>query len=293
MSGYFDALMRSSGMDIGGRVAAMAPAGPVEPIVVETDAERSPAETPSRTAEPAPMPRQVAAPIPLSDSVEQPAPLASPTVGTTTPKASARFEGAEQVSRPRAAAEAAADSPPAPAPRSVETSKPVLAKAIVRAAMQWVAADTQNIRGIARVVPPEDPFRPAPGGDTGVVTTQVLREAGVDVDAPPTRAMPISTAAPDLPSRETAGEAPRALVAAPALPMRPARDIPARPPVPAASLTGDEVVEISIGAIHVRVDAPAAQVVTQPVAPPPAAAPRAAAAPPSRSALSRRALRRI
>ena len=60
------------------------------------------------------------------------------------------------------------------------------------------------------------------------------------------------------------------------------------PPEPVAPLARDEVVEFSIGAIHVRVDAPAAQTVARP-----ATTPRAVPAPPPRSALSRRALRRI
>jgi hypothetical protein len=62
------------------------------------------------------------------------------------------------------------------------------------------------------------------------------------------------------------------------------------PAAVAAAVDRDPPLDISIGAIHVRVDAPAAQTVTQAPAPRSVVAPSAA---PGRSALSRRAMRRI
>jgi hypothetical protein len=78
-------------------------------------------------------------------------------------------------------------------------------------------------------------------------------------------------------------------IAATALPIRASAVAPA----PLPRLAGDEVVEVSIGAIHVRVDAPPAQTIARPALTPAAGTPGAAATRPARSALSRRALRRI
>jgi hypothetical protein len=72
------------------------------------------------------------------------------------------------------------------------------------------------------------------------------------------------------------------------------------PLVPAALLlpqaappARDEVVEVSIGEIHVRVDAPPAQTVARPASTPAAGVPGATRPRHARSGLSRRALRRI
>ena len=277
MSGYFGALMRASGMAIAGRAPAMAR---VEPSVVEIDIERGPAAMPSRTVQTASTPQQAVAPIPVANSVEQVPPPVALAADTDAHEVQTGLAGTEPA-HPRAATDAAADSPAAPSARAVETSSPALGQAVVRAAMQWVAADTQQVRSVAQVVPPRTQSLPALGEETSVITTtQALRARGVDVQAQPPRAMPAALAAPDLAARE--------LVTAQARPIRAARPTPATPPVPVAPLARDKVVEVSIGAIHVRVDAPAAQTVARP-----AATPRAAAATPPRSALSRRALRRI
>jgi len=281
MSGYFGALMQSSGMAIGGRAPAMAH---VDSSVVEIDVERSPASVPPRTVQ-ASTPQQAVAPIPVANSVEHLAPPALLAAGPDAHEVQAGFAGREQA-HPRAATDAAADSPAAPAARAVEMSKPALGQALVRAAMQWVAVEPQQGRSVAQVVPPRGQSLPAPGEVPSVITTtQALRERGVEVQAQPRSATLASPTASDLAAREP--------VAAPALPIQSARPTPAAPPVPVTPLARDEVVEISIGAIHVRVDAPAAQTVARPAATPPVAAPRVAPATPQRSALSRRALRRI
>lgn len=282
MSGYFGALMRASGMAIAARAPAMARA---EPRVVEIDVERNPAPTPPRTAQTPSGPHQAVAPTRVANSVEQLAPPAQLAADTDTHEVRAGFAGTAQA-HPRAATDAAADSPAAPAAGAVETAKPALGQTLVRAAMQWVAADTHQVRSVAQAVPRRGQSLAAPGEEPSVTTTtQAFRDRGVEVQAQPPSATPATTAAPDL--------AARAPVEAQALPMRSVRPSPATPPAPVAPLARDEVFEIAIGAIHVRVDAPAAQTVARTAATPPGAARRAAIATPPRSALARRALRRI
>ena len=226
MSGYFGALMRASGMTIAARAPAMAH---VEPPVVEIDVERRSAAIPARTVQTALTPPQAVGPIPVLNSGEQPAPPTLLAADADAHGGQAGLVGTAGA-HPRAAG-------------------------LVRAAMQWVAADTQHARSVAQVVPPRGQSLPAPGEEAGVIpTTQTLGERGVDIP-----------------------------------PQTPAHATPAVPDTP---LARDEVVEISIGAIHVRVDAPA-QTIASPAATPPAAARRGTTATPPRSALSRRALRRI
>jgi len=94
------------------------------------------------------------------------------------------------------------------------------------------------------------------------------------------------------PKRAALGLTVEESVAAKPIPIRASLVTPAPLP-PLAPPVRDEIVEVSIGAIHVRVDAPPAQTIARPALTP-AASPRdAAAARPARSALSRRALRRI
>lgn len=285
MSGYFDALMRSSGMDIGGRAPATA------------YVERSPAATASRAVETAPASQQAVAPIPAADSIEQPVLEVAPARSAPSMPdadahgAQAAFAGPDEV-RPHTMtdADSVADAPAVPATRPAEGTKPDLGQQLVRAAMQWVAADPQHVPAVAKVVPPRgQPPLSRDEGTSVIAPSPVLsrppRDRGVDASAEPLRATVATPPALDLTTHEP--------FAPPALPIRSARQAAAVPPVPVASSSRDEVVEVSIGAIHVRVDAPSAQTVARPATMSPATGPRAGTATPVRSALSRRALRRI
>jgi hypothetical protein len=159
-----------------------------------------------------------------------------------------------------------ADAPPAP-------QALVTAHSLVRTAMQWVAAGPQETRAKLPAVidPPVATISPEP--------------ASRDPDAIREQRPPESDEFPE----RSAGR-----LAPPPVAARPLTTPPAslRPDPPTGASLRDDTVEISIGAIHVRVDAPATQIVAR--TPPPPPAPRAANPPRAdRSALSRRALRRI
>lgn len=275
MSGYFGALMRSSGMAVGGGAPALAaPDG-------EIGAERSSSIPTPASAPAASAPHRVSAPIPRGDPVP---PLASTLPATANSATAAVSEAPGRLAipvqtLPAAAADAGAD-PPSARPTTPGSPKPALGQTLVRAAMQWVAADPQQGPGVAQVVTPPARSAPAVTEDTPASTApRTPREAGAASAAP----APITTPADLATPAEPASREPVPQVA------RPTRSAW---PVPDAPSAGDAVAEISIGAIHVRVDAPAAQTVARPAPVPPAGQPRTAAFAP-RSALSRRALRRI
>jgi len=141
----------------------------------------------------------------------------------------------------------------------------------VRAAVRWIATDASTAGSV-----PARESSSAPARDD-------------------TRPIPAATV------RESAREAAPMVVEATTTPREPAHVLPpveairaAEPrQVHAAPLARDETVEISIGSIHVRVDAPPAQTIARPAMPPPVNNTPRVGAPPGRSALSRRALRRI
>ena len=186
---------------------------------------------------------------------------------------------------------------PSPVESSAPASQP-LGQTVVRAALQWVATDPHQaiplpldqtsreptvVMDVANeiVTPVSIPVADA---DTG---------ADVDADAKTDTSTSTSTNAEavlhsqtdSLIHAEVAKEEPQRRVS------QPATLLPA--PVTPAPVPRDETFEISIGAIHLRVEAPTAQTVARSPAPP-VTAPRAPALPPSpRSALARRALRRI
>ena len=274
MSDYFGALMRSSGMAIGGGAPTVAQPRIIEPSLSQIDIEReSPAMAP-RTEQTASSPQQQAvAPIPVVGPAGQPTPPGGVTVAHDVTAVQTGWAEAPQV-HPDATADAADTEAKAVIP--FEKSKPALGQTLVYAAMQWVAADPQSDRNVAPVVPPSGCSSPAVTESSSEIgTTQTIRVAddGLKAQATPARSM---TPEP---------------FEAQVLPVRFALATPAVPVTPFAR---DEVVEISIGAIHVRVDAPATQAVAWPLTTPDAAATRATStAMPPRSALSRRALRRI
>jgi hypothetical protein len=267
MSDYFGALIRSSGMAFGGRASARSHD---EASVDEIDVERGPAAMPSRTGQTASGPAHAVAPRAAAHS-DAPRTPAADTDGVR-----AGFSGTEHA-RGRAGADVDRQGA-----RSVETT-PALGQARVRAAVQWVADDPQHVRGVTQVVPPHGQGWPARAEETSATAaTQALDEP--DVAVPVQRGTKPTSPPADLVAREP--------VVAGALPVHPAR--PTAPaPRPVAPLAHDEIVEISIGAIHVRVDAPAAHTLARSPATRPADAPRGLPVPPPRSALARRALRRI
>jgi hypothetical protein len=283
MSGYFGALMRSTGMAIGDRAPAMTAD---VPRGLELNVEHVPAATPAAT--PAPSPRIAPAPLPVApvaSLLNPPAPATHPTRSMDARVDEVPAVPVAEPSRSRATAERDSDEPRRPAPL-VNQPKPDPGQALVKAAMRWVAADAQNVRTPAHVVTPPDP--PLAIGD------HVRAEA---TDRRPQRLeLPTIEVAPP-PTTTTSGPAPskavEVRVPAEVLPVPNRRTPPAPTLAPQPPLARDEVIEVSIGAINVRVDAPAAQTVARPAAPAPAPVTRRATSPIARSALSRRSLRRI
>ena len=277
MSGYFDALMRSSGMTIGR--PGLAPAK-LEATALDVDLDHM------ANAEPT-------ARHPVSTTDQPPAPGVSEVVDLTVPQPVPRsldrhthdeLPGAPAHSR--SAPEGAVE----PGKPPVESAKPDLGEALVRAAMRWVAAGTPQVgpvtdvsdgaQGVARLQPI---LRPALERTSSLATTEPAADEDDGQSASLNKA-PATPAPSALPLSESIAATPQPFRA----PLVPAALLPqTAPPV------RDEVVEVSIGAIHVRVDAPPAQTVARPASTPAAGAPVAATARPARSGLSRRALRRI
>ncbi|MGH8581315.1 MAG: hypothetical protein ACREWG_00705 [Gammaproteobacteria bacterium] len=151
------------------------------------------------------------------------------------------------------------NSPQAPSePSTRPQSDPQdVGQAMVHAALRWVTAEVQT-----------------PGAPT---------EIEIALEQPP-RAGP----APDAATRP-----PEALTPLRVAPIRPSESIELPPPWASGKrrpATHEETVEIAIGAIHLRVDAPPPQTVVQAPAPTPRPT---ADRPPPRSALTRRVLRRL
>jgi hypothetical protein len=277
MSGYFSALMRASGMPIAGRTPAVAHA---ESPVVEIDVERSPAPMPARAVAAPPMPQHTVAPTRVPAPVTPLAPTAPQASDTHEPHAG--FAGTERAES-RGVEDAAAAVPASPA---AETTKPPIGQALVRAAMQWVVADTQQVRGVAQAEPSNVQPRAVRSDEPSILpATPAFGEHRVE-----SKPQPQNEAQADPPVRDLTTREP---VAAQSLAIRSTRPAPEAPPMPVAPSDRDEVVEVSIGAIHLRVDAPVAQTIARPAATPPAAARRTPTTTSQRSGLSRRALRRI
>ena len=144
--------------------------------------------------------------------------------------------------------------------------------------MRWVASDPQL----------ESPVRQVP----------MRRSAMTDnpaIDPTPIAAVPPQAIAPlDPPRSPLAADAASiplpAPVAMPVQPIEPARGH-AEPEAQVAA--AEEPLEISIGAIHLRVEAPAPRTLARPATPAVPVQQPAAPASPTRSGLSRRALRRL
>jgi hypothetical protein len=281
VSGYFDALIRSSGLTIG---RARPTSTQAEPL--DVDADRRTVETEANAVRPASMPHELIAPHHISDAVDVAAP---PRALRSVDRREHREPNATPPS-PRGATEPAADAPKKPSAHPVESLQPDLGHTLVRAAMRWVAAGTppaglpSPLHDVAQGILRRPEPSPAVHEHTGTSATKGLHRDDNDAPSVSQHETYRTPATPDLSVEESIAAKPR--------PIRASLVAPA-PPAPPASSVRDEVVEVSIGAIHVRVDAPAAQTVARPALTPAGGAPGAGTSRPARSALSRRALRRI
>jgi hypothetical protein len=294
MSDYFDALIRSSGMALGpGMPATMpgdGPPGGVAPelglVEIEVQREMSQPMPPPAIAlaPPAPLrPASVPSPSGLARASQTRSPEATGAPPTAT-EVAASVTPAAPPPTPRRP-----DPGPLPAPASevaatATTGPPDLRQAMMRAAMRWVAADPEFPASTApEVTPPPRPSDqdPARRDDPSVRVAGSSAGDGRHAARPTTRPAPPPTRSIVTPVSMPASRGEEAVART-----------PARTSEPTYLARHDEMVEVSIGAIHVRVDAPAPQTVTAP--PPPAAGKRPVAErPPARSGLARRALRRI
>lgn len=282
MSDYFAALMRASNLFSDGATSALE-----APPEVVTEAPTS-----SEPSVPAPRPslsetrnavatREMPAP---TAQLAQPA-TAAPHHDDRSPTPSLRPDGLSHWQQ----AEPAAPGSEQPAPQvgiapQDRPPQPARAKDLVHAALRWVASDpqlTEPARQAAEPlaaqsrIPDTGSMRVAPAQPVTrtAANPQHPQDAPDGMPAPPQVPAPAPVALPPL-------------VVAPATP---------RTEADAPRAATEEPLAISIGAIHLRVDAPAAQTLARPATPPaPAPAQRPAApASPSRSGLSRRALRRL
>lgn len=288
MNGYFSALLRSSGVAVAPMLAAGEPR-PIVPPPVATepftiDAGPAPPERHDaplgRTVMPPPtrsvLPNLPVAPTP--DTEHWPAAPASGAHDTRAPMALAVAAADTIVPAARTEQPARREPPPRDEPESVprEPRAVPTAEALLRVARRWVAADPALVVPAQAVVPPTQAMPIGP--------------AAVPLLSHPPFAEPFAApslaAIPTPPPRGPDPPAPR--VAAPARDDAPLAPLPRTEHQIAAPSAG--AVEVSIGAIHVTVDAPLPPVNLQ--APSRAAAPAPTPITP-RGALARRSLRRI
>lgn len=305
MSGYFDALMRSTGITVGRAEPA---SRKIEPDAIGADLDRSAAAVDENTQPHAVTPHESIAALHTSNAAES---SAQPWTVRNEERL-AHEEPDTAPARMRDPAEATVHLPKNPSALPGESAKPDLADALIRAAMRWVAAGTTQ-GSLAGEVSPRDPVSAANpvNPDNPVNRLDAVDDSTQDVpryqnsshsileqttaiatkrlernvEPAMTESLNAAQATPSLRNGQADASA-----AARLLPIR-ASLVPPAPNI--AAPVRDEVVQVSIGTIHVRVDAPVAQTVARPAPTPAASAPRDAGARPERSALSRRALRRI
>ncbi len=269
MRNYFDALVRASGRGVGIDPSAAADHGIAE-IQVQHDAP--PAATSPVMAGPR-MDTQ-------RSEIITPPPVVTPTLQGpaireySAPPSTSYTEVASDRSLPTSPSGSAPVSSPRP-----QAAAPDPGQAMVHAALRWVTADVGSPGALTEIALTPEPTPPIPAQE---LTTHKITPATMpSVSAP--EAQPVAGATALLPEALTR------------LRVAPIRHLePIDQPSPWAIGTRrpashDETVEITIGAIHLRVDAPPPQTVVQ--APVPTSRPPADR--PPRSALTRRALRRI
>lgn len=303
MSDYFGALMRSGGLAAAGaqsrldahdrpppaledaaigNQAAAAAHDPVPAVAAApAAAPGAAAATRSATAPPVAMPPPTSVQRVRAAAVATPSPIAAPAHRSAPPAApsSPALDGAHRgrrTSGTRIPASPDMDSPHTATPEA-DTSAQASAStqpSRIRAALQWIAADPH-------------------GADPGNLPERQAPPAGRSPPPDDASSLTDAPAAPHSPHAARArGDAPlprhtaiEAWLPEPAMPAHASQRRREHDDVP-----GD-LVEVSIGAIHVRVDSPAAQTRLAPAAP--AAAPRAPSRPAARDAAARRLLRRI
>ncbi|MDH4606948.1 hypothetical protein [Pseudomonas sp. BN102] len=278
MSDYFAALMRASNLFASS--AAPTPEAPLE-FGVEVPA-------PPLSAAPAPHPvrSETRATVAASEQSTPVAPVAQPAP-------------ARQRHDDRHPATSAMPAPVAPGPRAEPaTLSPATSQSgqpgvempdgdpprrpradeLVQAAMRWVASDPQLVPPGQQV--PMHGHAMAHMPDSGLTPFAAI---------PPQVIAPLDPPRPPLGADAASAPLP-APVALPIQATEPAR----RHAEPEAQVSeAEELLEISIGAIHLRVEAPAPQTLARPATPAAPAQQPAASASPTRSGLSRRALRRL
>ncbi|MDH4581248.1 hypothetical protein E8F20_05080 [Pseudomonas sp. BN415] len=278
MSDYFAALMRASGLfapaavpgleappELG--VEASAPASQPEPaspqdssVPTSTEARRAVATIDRSTANvPAARPRAV------DNSSESARPAPNPL--RDRPASPQRNAPIPSLPEPSTA--------PPVSERHEGRQAPSQADERVRIAMRWVAADPQL------ATPTEPAHR----------HSQTVLESGHS---------PLQAQRPASPSQSNPIHVPEAQAAIPALQSEVLSEpVAAAPPATPRGepevfeSAGEETLEISIGAIHLRVEAPGPQTVARPIAPPARAQQPTTPVSSTRSGLSRRALRRF
>lgn len=280
MSDYFAALMRASNLFSDGATSALD-----APLEVVTEAPTSsepsaPAPRPStRETREAVATREMPAP---TAQVAQPA-TAAPDHDDSSPTPSLRPDSLSHRQQAEPAAPGAEPQAPrvgiAPQERPPQPSR---ANDLVHAAMRWVASDPQLAEPARQAAEPLAAQPRIPDtGSTRVAPAQPVTRTAANPQRPQDAPDGVP-AAPQVPAPAPVALPP--LVVAPATP-RTEGDAP--------RAATEEPLAISIGAIHLRVDAPAAQTQARPATPPAPAQRPAAPECPSRSGLSRRALRRL
>ena len=295
MSDYFGALIRSSGLTIADRTPPTAQhrpdiSTPVD-IDVESGTERAATAPPKAGTQP-----QAATTLEASDSARQerrpqPSPVpAERATGDPRHPVAPESDAANKVRPHRGSESTPGEEPTQPADAPSALLHPVLGQIAIRAAMRWVAAEPGDDRAqraaVSMITPPTQQLSPPIAREPAHERASPALRDETPLAAPPGIPRPIRAAAP---------EAVDAHAPVPtAAPERLARPAVVRADPIAAPILHDEPVEISIGAIHVRVDAAPAQTVARTPAPPAAAQPRSHdGRPRERSGLGRRALRRI
>jgi hypothetical protein len=276
MSGYFDGLMRASGLGLGNApVLGTPPNAALLPEIDGTVPAAAPLVTPLDVAART-MPQisgtSPASPAPSTPQAlsarDSPGQTASQAVVHADAEAQPPANAAAQVARPVASARLGTD----PAASTVITHE-----RIIQAALQWVAAGsttaTPALFGLS--ADPAQPRGRAEMSPTATSSASVTKASPIEPDGVRDVTHAVTVQPPRL-AVATASLPPAALPMA----------IPAPRPGPSER---DDAVQVSIGAIHLRVEAP----------PPPSvqAAPAPRPVVPSqtvpRSGLSRRALRRF
>lgn len=290
MSNYFDGLIRASGLAAGSYPPVAADHGITE---IEAQHDASPAATSPVTAgarrdtqgtehdaPPAAITPVAEGPRTNTQPTEiiTPPPVATPTMPASAIReygAPPRTERTELVSdRPLATPPASASNP------RPQSDLPDLGQAMVHTALRWVTAEVHTASALTEIeIAPE---RVPPKSAQALTTHGNTPPARPSVSPPEAQPVPGATTLPP--------EAPIPLRVAP---VRHPASTDQPPPWASATrrpATHDERVEITIGAIHLRVDSPPPQTVVQAPAPTPRPP---VARPPPRSALTRRVLRRL